>query len=67
VPHHLIDIIDPPSLFGRAVPQGCAAPDDGAARGKLPLLVGGTMLYFKVLAMASMTCPAPIRPACAAR
>jgi tRNA dimethylallyltransferase len=38
-------------LFGGAVPQRCAAPGRrDRARGKLPLLVGGTMLYFKGLA-----------------
>ncbi|HEU4844861.1 MAG TPA: tRNA (adenosine(37)-N6)-dimethylallyltransferase MiaA [Burkholderiaceae bacterium] len=52
VPHHLIDIIDP--LDAYSVAQFRAATlrlvDDIAARGKLPLLVGGTMLYFKGLA-----------------
>lgn len=51
VPHHLIDILDPTRNY--SVRQFC---DDAArlvtdiiARGKLPLLVGGTMLYFKGL------------------
>lgn len=52
VPHHLIDIIDP--LDAYSVAQFRTATlrlvDDIAARGKLPLLVGGTMLYFKGLA-----------------
>ncbi|MGB9108046.1 MAG: tRNA (adenosine(37)-N6)-dimethylallyltransferase MiaA [Telluria sp.] len=51
VPHHLIDIIDP--LESYSVMQ---FRDDAIrlvaeiqARGKLPLLVGGTMMYFKGL------------------
>jgi tRNA dimethylallyltransferase len=51
-PHHLIDIIDP--LDSYSVAQFRADTlrlvDDIVARGKLPLLVGGTMLYFKGLA-----------------
>jgi tRNA dimethylallyltransferase len=50
-PHHLLDIIDPTQRYSAA--QFCedAATLMGeiAARGKLPLLVGGTMLYFKAL------------------
>ncbi len=51
VPHHLIDIIDPTESYSvmqfrtdtiRLVGEICA-------RGKLPLLVGGTMMYFKGL------------------
>jgi len=52
VPHHLIDIIDP--LDSYSVAQFRTATlqlvDEIVARGKLPLLVGGTMLYFKGLA-----------------
>lgn len=51
VPHHLLDILDPALSYSAAQFRqdalACAA--DIAARGKLPLLVGGTMLYFKVL------------------
>jgi tRNA dimethylallyltransferase len=51
VPHHLIDIIDP--LDSYSVAQFRSATlrlvDDIHGRGKLPLLVGGTMLYFKGL------------------
>jgi tRNA dimethylallyltransferase len=50
-PHHLIDIIDP--LDAYSVAQFCADAQrlvaEISARGKLPLLVGGTMLYFKGL------------------
>ncbi len=51
VPHHLIDILDPAEAYSAArfvadARRLIAAID---ARGHLPLLVGGTMLYFKVL------------------
>ena len=51
VSHHLLDILDPGQSYSAAQFRhdalGCAA--DILKRGKLPLLVGGTMLYFKVL------------------
>ncbi|HEY5798979.1 MAG TPA: tRNA (adenosine(37)-N6)-dimethylallyltransferase MiaA [Burkholderiaceae bacterium] len=51
-PHHLIDILDP--LDSYSVAQFCLDATrlvgEITARGRLPLLVGGTMLYFKGLA-----------------
>lgn len=51
-PHHLIDIISPEQSWSAAA--FCSAAlgllDEITARGRLPLLVGGTMLYFKALA-----------------
>lgn len=51
VPHHLIDIRDPLNAYSAAefVRDATALIEQIAARGKLPLLVGGTMLYFKAL------------------
>lgn len=51
VPHHLIDILDPLQAYSAAqfVADARALIDAIAARGRLPLLVGGTMLYFKAL------------------
>lgn len=51
-PHHLIDIIDPSESYSVAQFREAAIRLIGeiAARGRLPLLVGGTMLYFKGLA-----------------
>jgi tRNA dimethylallyltransferase len=51
VPHHLIDIRDPAQPYSAAefVRDAQALIADIRARGKLPLLVGGTMLYFKAL------------------
>ncbi|QOW45694.1 MULTISPECIES: tRNA (adenosine(37)-N6)-dimethylallyltransferase MiaA [Acinetobacter] len=50
-PHHLIDIISPLQVYSAAefVEDACALIDDIHARGKTPVLVGGTMLYFKAL------------------
>jgi tRNA dimethylallyltransferase len=51
VPHHLIDIRDPLQPYSAAefVRDARRLIIEIAARGKLPLLVGGTMLYFKAL------------------
>ena len=63
-PHHLIDIIDPASAY-----SAMQFRDDALrliaqiqSRGKLPLLVGGTMLYFKALRDGLDTLP-PADPA----
>ena len=51
VPHHLIDIVDPAERYSAArfVADAGAAIAAIRARGNVPLLVGGTMLYFKAL------------------
>ena len=51
VPHHLIDIRDPKQAYSAAefVRDAQQCVQDIHARGRLPLLVGGTMLYFKAL------------------
>jgi tRNA dimethylallyltransferase len=51
VPHHLIDILDPTESYSAAefVRDAKRLAAEITARGKLPLLVGGTMLYFKAL------------------
>jgi len=51
VPHHLIDIIDPTDTYSVAQFRADALRliDEVAGRGCTPLLVGGTMLYFKAL------------------
>lgn len=50
-PHHLIDLIDPSEVYSAAQFRRDALRlmADITARGHIPLLVGGTMLYFKVL------------------
>ncbi|MDF3035075.1 MAG: miaA [Paucimonas sp.] len=51
VPHHLIDILEPTQAYSAMQFRNdtLALVDAIIARGKLPLLVGGTMLYFKAL------------------
>jgi len=51
VPHHLIDIIDPLDSYSVAQfrTDTLRLVGEIVARGKLPLLVGGTMLYYKGL------------------
>ncbi len=51
MPHHLIDLLEPEQAYSAAqfVRDATAAAAAIRARGRLPLLVGGTMLYFKAL------------------
>lgn len=50
-PHHLLDLCDPWLAFSAAEFATAArrAVDDIVARGKLPILAGGTGLYFRAL------------------
>lgn len=50
-PHHLIDIIDPDQAYSAArfCQDALRLMSEISARGRIPLLVGGTMLYFKAL------------------
>jgi len=50
-PHRLIDIIDPTDVYSAAAFRNDALRlmQEITARGKIPLLVGGTMLYFRAL------------------
>jgi tRNA dimethylallyltransferase len=51
VPHHLVDLLDPAEAYsaGRFRRDALAAMEATRARGRIPLLVGGTMLYFRAL------------------
>jgi tRNA dimethylallyltransferase len=51
VRHHLLDLIDPDQAYSAARfrVDALAAIAGVRARGRIPLLVGGTMLYFKAL------------------
>jgi len=62
-PHHLVDILDPTQAYsaGQFIRDACAVIDDIHARGKLPLLVGGTMLYFRALRRGLAQLPAADR------
>lgn len=50
-PHHLVNIIEPTDAYsvGNFREDALRIMADITARGKIPLLVGGTMLYFKAL------------------
>ena len=62
-PHHLIDLISPEEAYSTARfrADALAVMADISARGRIPLLVGGTMLYFKTmlqgLAELPQACP----------
>ena len=68
VPHHLIDIREPTQPYSAAECVRDVTPLIHAirARGRLPLLVGGTMLYFKALFEGLDELP-PAQPALRAR
>ncbi len=59
-PHHLVDILDPAQSYSaarfRVDALGLIA--DIVARGRIPLLVGGTMLYFRALTEGLASMPA---------
>ncbi|EIF28426.1 tRNA isopentenyltransferase MiaA [Burkholderia sp. Ch1-1] len=59
-PHHLIDIVDPTGSYSAAQFRADTLRLTGEihARGRLPLLVGGTMLYYKALTQGLNDLPA---------
>ncbi len=72
VPHHLVDLCDPSERYSVARfhddALNCIA--DIRARGKIPLLCGGTMLYFRALQQGLSELPpasAPFRAGLEAR
>jgi tRNA dimethylallyltransferase len=62
-PHHLLDILDPSQTYsaGQFCQDASALIKNIQQRGKFPILVGGTMLYFKALQFGIAKLP----PACA--
>ncbi len=64
VPHHLIDIRDPAEAYsaGEFVRDAAEALEDIWSRGRTPLLVGGTMLYFHALTAGIAKLPAADPP-----
>src|ERR1700688_3958629 len=51
IPHHLIDIVDPTGEYTAAqyARDAAAAIGDIRARGRLPILAGGTGFYYRAL------------------
>jgi tRNA dimethylallyltransferase len=51
VPHHLLDLVEPTARYsaGEFVRDAADAIADIEARGRIPVLVGGTMLYLRSL------------------
>lgn len=59
IAHHLIDILDPSESFstGQFRNKALALMANISQRGKLPILVGGTMLYFNALSYGLAVLP----------
>ena len=59
VPHHLIDIISPMEAYSAAdfVSDTLRLVNDIHARGRLPVIVGGTMMYYQALSQGLNTLP----------
>jgi tRNA dimethylallyltransferase len=64
VPHHLIDILDPTEAYsaGRFRDDALRLAAAIHARGRIPVLAGGTMLYFRALTRGLAELP-PAQPA----
>lgn len=65
VVHHLIDVADPDEIFTAAdfTARGEAAMNRMTARGRVPLLVGGTPFYYRALEGGALTAPVGSDPA----
>ncbi|HEY3598743.1 MAG TPA: tRNA (adenosine(37)-N6)-dimethylallyltransferase MiaA [Paraburkholderia sp.] len=63
VPHHLIDIVDPADAYSASDfrTDTLRLVGEIAARGRVPLLVGGTMLYYRALTQGLNDLPAADR------
>ena len=61
IPHHMLDVADPEEDFSVARYVELAAPcvDDILARGKLPIVAGGTGLYLDSLLSGRTFAPSP--------
>jgi tRNA dimethylallyltransferase len=60
IPHHLIDILDPTEAYSAArfAHEALTAIADIRKRGHVPIVAGGTMLYFKALSEGLSALPA---------
>ena len=59
VPHHLVDLVDPDERYsaGQFREDAIRAIQSIQEKGKIPLLVGGTMLYYRTLVAGLDTLP----------
>ncbi len=64
VPHHLIDIVDPTVVYTGAdfKSDGDVALADITARGKLPIVAGGSFFYLELLKGTMSSAPVPPNP-----
>jgi tRNA dimethylallyltransferase len=64
VPHHLVDVADPTDEYSAAryAREAAAAVRDISARGRLPIVVGGTGLYYRALTRGFFPGPARDTP-----
>ena len=60
VPHHLIDVVEPTASYSAAryAQDAALAVRDISARGRLPIVVGGTGLYYRALTRGFFPGPA---------
>jgi len=60
IPHHLIDVLDPTQTYSAArfAREALAAIADIRGRGRVPIVAGGTMLYFRALSEGLSALPA---------
>lgn len=61
IPHHLLDVVTPDQQFQAAAWATAARPiiADAAVRERLPIIVGGTGLYFRALVRGLFDAPKP--------
>lgn len=64
IPHHLIDIVDPIIVYTGAdfKRDGDVALSDIIARGKLPIVAGGSFFYLELLKGTMSSAPVPPNP-----
>lgn len=64
IPHHLIDVVEPTTVYTGAdfKRDGDAALSNITARGKLPIVAGGTFFYLELLKGTMSSAPVPPNP-----
>jgi len=64
IPHHMVDVVDPVEEYSAAryAREAAAVIRDITARGRLPILVGGTGLYYRALTRGMFEGPSRDEP-----